>query len=70
MMSSETIHLNIGSQSYEPPAESKTDDVTSEKPSVSTPPPSNGLQINKLIPDVIICPPKSTLRKSSISIHV
>ena len=43
MMSSETIHLNIGSQSYEPPTERKNDDVPSKKPSVSTPPPSNGL---------------------------
>ena len=67
MMSSETIHLNTRSQSYEPPVESKTDDVPSEKPSGSTPPPSNGLQINKLIPYVILHPLKSTLQKSILN---
>ena len=43
MMSSEMVNLNTRSHSYEPPPEKKPDDVPSEKPSASTPPPNNGL---------------------------
>ena len=62
-MSSETLHLNTRSQSYDPPPEKKTDDFPSDKPSVSTPPLSDGLQIEKPILDAILHPPKSTLQK-------
>ena len=61
MMSSEMVHLNTISQSYDPPPENKNDDVPYEKTSVSTPPPSNGIHIEKPIPDAILRPPKSTL---------
>ena len=64
MMSSETVNLNTRSHSYEPPPENKPDDVPSEKPSASTPPPNNGLHIEKPIPEEIFCPPKGTLHKS------
>ena len=50
MMSSETINLNTRSHSYDPPPEKKPDDVPSEKPLASTPPPNNGLHIEKPIP--------------------
>ena len=49
MNSSETIHLNTRSKSYDPPIENKTDDVPSEKPSVAIPPLSNGIHIEKNI---------------------
>ena len=63
MMSSESINLNTWSQSYDPPPEKKTDNAPLEKPSASTPPPTNGLQIEKLVVDAILRPPKSTLHK-------
>ena len=61
MMSRKTVHLNTQSQSYDPALENKTDNVPPEKPSNSTPPPPNGLHIEKPIPDTILHPPKSTL---------
>ena len=67
MMSSEIVHLNTGSQIYGPPIEREIDDVPSDKPSVSTPPPSNGLHIEKPIPDTILLPPKSTLQNSILN---
>ena len=67
MMSSETVNLNTRAHSYEPPLENKPDDIPSEKPSTSTPPPNNGLHIEKPIPEEIFHPPKGTLRKSIIN---
>ena len=67
MISSETVNLNTRSHSYDPPMEKKPDDVPSEKPSTSTPPPNNGLHIEKPIPAAIFRPPKGTLRKSIIN---
>ena len=67
MMSSETVNLNTMSHSYDPPLEKKPNDVPSEKPSASTPPPNNGLHIEKSIPNVIFYPPKGTLRRSIIN---
>ena len=65
-MSSETISLNTRSQSYEKLAENKDDNPSSKKtPSTSSPPSSsNGpLTIEKPNLHLILCPPKSTLRK-------
>ena len=70
MMSSETVHLNITSQSYDSPPKNKNDGVPSKKPLVSTAPPSNGLQIEKPIPDAILRPPKSTLWNSILNPNV
>ena len=67
MMSSETINLNTRAHSYDPPLEKKLDEVSSDKPSTSTPPPSNGIHIEKPIPEEMFLPPKSTLRKSVIN---
>ena len=67
MMSSETVNLNTISHSYDPPPENKPDDVPFEKPSASTPPPNNGLHIEKPIPKEIFHPPKGTLHKSIIN---
>ena len=64
MMSSEMINLNTRAHSYNLPPEKKSDEVQSDKPSASTPPPSNGLHIDKPMHDAIFLPPKSTLRKS------
>ena len=50
MMSSEIVNLKTRSHSYDPPLENKLDDVPSEKTSASTPPPNNGLHIEKPIP--------------------
>ena len=50
MMSSEMVNLNTREHSYDPPMEKKPDDIPSGKPSTSTPPPNNGLHIQKLIP--------------------
>ena len=50
MMSSETVNLNTISHSYDPPLEKKPDDVPYKKPPTSTPPPNNGLHIEKPIP--------------------
>ena len=59
-MSSETINLNTRAHSYDPPLKKKHDEVSSDKPSASTPPPSNGIHIEKPIHETIFCPPKST----------
>ena len=67
MMSSETINLNTRAHNYDLPPEKKPDDVPSEKPSSSTPPPSNVIHIEKPIPEAFFFPPKSTLRKSIIN---
>ena len=67
MISSETINLNTRAHIYDPPPEKKPDEVSSDKPSASTPPPSNGIHIEKPIPEEIFHPPKSTLRKSVIN---
>ena len=67
MMSIEMVHLNTRSQSYDPPLEKTIDDVPSDKPSVSTPPPSNNFQNEKPIPNTILQPPKSTLQKSILN---
>ena len=67
MMSSDTINLNTCSQSYGKPAEKKDEDPPSEKvPSTSSPPSSsNGtLVIDKPNLDLILRPPKATLRKA------
>ena len=68
MMSSEMVSLNTRSHSYDPPMENKPDDFPSKKNSTSTPPPNNGLHIEKPIPEAIFCPPKGTnLHKSIIN---
>ena len=61
------VNLNTRSHSYDPPPENKSDEFPPEKPSTSTPPPSNGLHIEKPIPKEIFRPPKGTLRKSIIN---
>ena len=61
------INLNIREHSYDPPPEKKIDEVPSNKPSSSTPSPSNGHPIEKPMADAIFHPPKSTLRKSVIN---
>ena len=43
------------------PPEKKPEDIPPKKHSASTPPPSNGLHIEELLPDAIFLPPKSTL---------
>ena len=67
VMSSETVNLNTRSQIYDPPPENKSDDVAPERTSSSTPPLSNGIQIEKYIPEAIFLPPKGTLHKSIIN---
>ena len=67
MMSSETVNLNTRAHSYDPAPEKKPDDSPSEKTSTSTPPPNNGLHIEKPIPETVFLPPKSTLCKSIIN---
>ena len=42
-------------------------DVPPKKPSVYTPPPSNGLHIERPIPDAILRPPKSKLKNSILN---
>ena len=64
MMSRKMANLNTRSHSYDPPPENKYDEFPPEKPSASTPPPSNGIHIEKPIPEAILFPPKGTLRKS------
>ena len=67
IMLSELINLNKRAHSYDPPPKKKLDEVPSEKTSASTPPPTNGLHIEKPMPDTIFHPPKSTHRKSVIN---
>ena len=67
MISSETVNLNTRSHNYDPPPKKKPNDAPSEKPSTSTPPPNNGLHIEKSIREAIFRPPKGTLRKSIIN---
>ena len=66
MMSSDTINLNNHSHSYDNLVEKKDENHSSKKvPSTSSPPySSNGpLVIEKPNLDLILCLPKSTLRK-------
>ena len=70
MMSREMVNLNTRSHSYDPPLEKKSNEVPPEKHSACTPPPSNGLHIEKPIPEEIFRPPKSTLRKSIINPNI
>ena len=58
MMSSETINLNTRAHSYDPPPKKKPNEVSSDKPSASTPPPSNGIHIEKPIPETIFSLPR------------
>ena len=67
MMSNETIHLNTRAHSYDPPPKKKPNEVPANKPLASTPASSNGLHINKHMPNAIFHPPKSTLHKSVIN---
>ena len=67
MMSSEMGNLNTRSHSYDPPLGKKSDEVQPKKPSSSTPPPSNGIHIEKPIPEAIFLPPKGTIDKSIIN---
>ena len=61
------VNLNTRAHSYDPPPEKKPDDVPSEKPLTFTPPPNNGLHIEKPILEEIFCPPKGTICKSIIN---
>ena len=62
MISLETINLTTRNQAYDKPAENK-DENTSPKKAPSTISLSNGpLTIEKPNLDLILCPPKSTLR--------
>ena len=66
MMSSDTINLNTHSQLYEKPVEKKGENPPSKKiPSTSSPPSSSNvpLVIEKPNLDLILQPPKATLRK-------
>ena len=67
IMSYEMINLNTRAHSYDPPPEKKPDEFPSKKYSVSTPPPSNGLHIEKPMPEAIFRPPKRTLHNSLIN---
>ena len=67
MMSSEMVNLNTRSHSYDPPPEKKTNEITVEKPSSSTPPLNNGIHIEKPMLEEIFLPHKSTLHKSIIN---
>ena len=59
----EMINLNTRDHSYDLPPKQKSDEFQSDKHSASTPPSSNGLHIEKPIPEAIFRPPKSTLHK-------
>ena len=65
-MSSDTIHLQTWSQNYDKPIDKKEDQYSSGKvPSTSSPESLSTvpLSIEKPTLDMILCPPKSTLRK-------
>ena len=67
MMSSDTIHLQTRSHNYDKPADQKEDQSSSGKaPSTSSLKSSSTvpLSIDKTTLDMILCPPKSTLRKA------
>ena len=66
MMSSDTIHLQTQSQNYDKPTDKKEDQSSSGKaPSTSSPESLTTipLSIEKPNLNMILCPPKSTLRK-------
>ena len=66
MMSSKTVNLTTQSQSYDKPEEKRNEKPSPDKaPSTGSPTSSsNGpLTIEKPNLDMILCPPKSTLRK-------
>ena len=67
MMSSDTIHLQTRSQNYDKPADKKEDQSSSGKAPFTSSPESSStvpLSIEKPTLDVILRPPKSTLRKA------
>ena len=66
MMSSDTINLQTQRQNYDKPVDKKEDHSSLGKtPSTSSPESSSivPLSIEKPTLDMILCPPKSTLRK-------
>ena len=66
MMSSDTISLQNRSQSYDKPIDKKEDNYSSRKyPSTGSPESSytGSLTIEKFNVDMVLRPPKSTLRK-------
>ena len=66
MMSSDTIHLQTGSQNYDKPTDKKEDQSSSGKaPSTSSPESSSTVPLSIENPtlDMILRPPKSTLWK-------
>ena len=63
MMSNEMLHMKTRSQIYDIPLEKKSECVSIDKTSPSTPPPTNGLQIEKRVFDTVLRPPKNTIQK-------
>ena len=63
-MSDESVSLSTRSQSYVPPPEKKIDNAPTDKTSTSIPAPTNGIQIEKVVLDIVLWPPKSMIRKS------
>ena len=63
-MSSESVSLTTRSQNYDPPPEKKNDNNSTDKIMASIPPLTNGINIEKPILDMVLQPPKSTIRKS------
>ena len=51
MMSSETVNLTTRSQNYDLPPSKKDDNASIDKHTVSTPPPTNNIHIEKHVLD-------------------
>ena len=67
MMSIELVHIITRYYSYDPPPHKKGDNIPVDKTSTYVPPPTSGLQIEKLVLDVVLRLPKSTICKSIFS---
>ena len=73
MMSSDTIHLQTRSQNYDKPTNTKKDQSSlGEAPSTSSPESSSTVPLSIENPtlNMILCPPKSTLRKAVFNPNV
>ena len=69
-MSNEMVNLTTKSQNYDPLPENKYNNTSYDNHTVSTPPPTNNLHIEKLVLDAFFRPPKSTIQKSVFNPNV
>ena len=64
MTSSESVSRTTHTQIYYPPPEKNIGNVPTDKTPASVPTPTNGIQIEKYVLDIVLHPLKSMIRKT------